>query len=292
MSAPADSELRYTEYWYGRTGLSIAVTGVLMSERSEYQHVQVLESDALGRILTLDGVLMFTAHDEFVYHEMIVHPSLSLLGDPGNVLIVGGGDGGAAREALRYQSVPRVDLVEIDGLVVDAAKRYFPEVSSGFTDKRLHLHLTDGADYLAATRTTYDLIIVDSTDPVGLAEGLFTQEFYEDCFRALSDRGMLVVQSESPFDPNYREVPRQVKRLFLRLFPIAETYLAFVPSYAFGMWSFTLGSKRLHPVRDFEPEQAAARSQAFAGQLKYYHADLHRAAFALPAFVSRAVSEA
>ena len=276
---------RYSEYWMGQSGLTFNVEKVLFQDSSEFQEVAVLQTDAFGNLLTLDGVVMFTQYDEFVYHEMMAHPALALLGNPERVLIIGGGDGGVAREVLRYESVTQVDLVDIDGMVVEVSKRFFPEVSQGLTDSRLNLHIADGIQFVKeAQPDTYDLIVVDSTDPIGISEGLFTKDFYNDCLRILNERGLIAVQSESPFDANNAHVVKEVRHFFDDLFPIAATYLAFIPTYAMGMWSFTLGSKRLHPVDDFD-----VQALPFADDLRYYTPEVHRAAFALPAFVKRLV---
>ncbi len=269
----------------GRSGLTFNVEKVLFQETSDFQEVAVLQTDAFGNLLTLDGVVMFTQYDEFVYHEMMAHPALALLGNPERVLIIGGGDGGVAREVLRYESVERVDLVDIDGMVVEVSKRFFPEVSVSLTDSRLDLHIADGVQFVKEVEpNTYDLIVVDSTDPIGISEGLFTKDFYNDCLRILNERGLIVVQSESPFDANNAHVVKEVRHFFDELFPVAATYLAFIPTYAMGMWSFTLGSKKLHPLEDLD-----ARALPFAADLRYYTPEVHRAAFALPAFVQRLV---
>ena len=243
---------RYNEYWMGRSGLTFNVEKVLFQETSDFQEVAVLQTDAFGNLLTLDGVVMFTQYDEFVYHEMMAHPALALLGNPERVLIIGGGDGGVAREVLRYSSVTQLDLVDIDGMVVEVSKRFFPEVSVSLTNPRLNLHIADGIQFVKEVEPdTYDLI---------------------------------VVQSESPFDKTQAHVVREVRHFFDDLFPIAATCLAFIPTYAMGMWSFTLGSKQLHPLEDLN-----VQALPFADELRYYTPEVHRAAFALPAFVKRLV---
>lgn len=279
---------QYTEFWDGRSGLTLGVQDVLFSRQSDFQHVQVLQTDAFGRVLTLDGLVMVTERDEFVYHEMISHPALCLLPDPRRVLVVGGGDGGTVREVLRHPGVEHVDLVEIDGLVVEASRRFFPEVSSALDDPRLKLHVADGLAFVAqAADAFYDYVVVDSTDPVGFAEGLFGEDFYRDCARITTPQGILASQSESPFDRAFQDSIREAHTLLGRLFGQAYMYLAHIPTYPMGLWSFTMASKVLHPVRDFDAARAAERLAPFADALRYYTPALHQGAFALPRFVQR-----
>ncbi len=290
MADEKQHQFRYTEYWQGRTGLTFAVEDILFSERSDYQQVQVLETDAFGRLMLLDGLVMLTEHDEFVYHEMIAHPALCLLdGDaPRRVLVVGGGDGGTVREVLRHEHVGHVDLVEIDGLVLEASRRFFPTVASALDDDRLTIHVADGVAFVNnAEAGSYDLILVDSTDPVGFAEGLFGEAFYRACARALTARGLLVTQAESPFDPAFHGLIAEAHGVLDRLFAEVHLYLAYVPTYPMGLWSFLIASKALHPLSDFDTAHAAAQLAPFAEALRYYNTDIHRAAFALPTFARR-----
>lgn len=287
MARSPYQQLQYTELWAegSRTGLTMGVTDILFSRRSEFQQVEVLQTDFFGRLLTLDGLVMITDWDEFVYHEMISHPALFLLDEPKRVLIVGGGDGGTVREVLRHPSVEQVDLVEIDQMVIDVAREYFPAVSSGFDDPRLTIRVTDGVAFVKeAPAAHYDLVIVDSTDPIGLAEGLFGEAFYRDCERILTPQGILAAQTESPFDPSFQATIKGAYGLLESLFPVVASYLAFIPTYATGMWAFTMASKQRHPVRDFDLEGTRRRVGELAGDLRYYNAELHPAAFALPTF--------
>jgi spermidine synthase len=290
MNEEPSHSIQYTEFWSGGTGLTFGIEGLLFSKKSAYQDIQVWQTDALGRLLTLDGLVMITEYDEFVYHEMISHPALCLHPNPRQVLVVGGGDGGTVREVLRHRCIGQVDLVEIDQMVLDVAREFFPNVCSGFSDARLRIHVQDGVRFVSsAPGASYDVVIVDSTDPVGIAEGLFADPFYQDCARILRPEGVLVAQTESPLDPIYKDSVQKAKRLLSSVFPKVAIYLACIPTYAFGLWSFSLGSKQFHPVIDFDADQATARLASLSGKLKYYNSAVHAAAFALPSFVQELV---
>lgn len=289
MSAEAKTSLfQFTEFWDGRSGISFGVDGLLMSEESEFQRVEVVKTDVFGNLMLLDGLVMLTERDEFVYHEMIAHPALCLHPNPKRVLVVGGGDGGTVREVVKHESVEHVDLVEIDGLVVEASKRYFPTVASAFDHPKLGLKIEDGLAFVKnAAPGSYDVILVDSTDPVGFAEGLFGRAFYEDCVRALGPDGILVSQTESPFDERFQSQIQAAHQTLGTLFPHVSLYLASIPTYPMGTWSFVMASRTRRPVDDFDEAEAERRLAPFADGLKYYRAPLHRAAFTLPAFVDR-----
>ncbi len=282
---PKAYQLQYTELWQARTGLTFGVEEVLLSRQSRFQRIEVLQTDAFGRVLLLDGLVMLTERDEFVYHEMIAHPALCLLERPRRALVIGGGDGGTVREVLRHPSIERVDLVEIDAAVVEAARAFFPEVSAALDAPRLQIYAEDGAAFVeAAAPESYDLVLVDSTDPVGMAESLFGEAFYRRCAEVLTKEGILVAQTESPFDPSFQDSIRAARRLLTQLFAEVHTYLAAIPAYPMGTWSFTMAAKGAHPVEDFDAEAAAARLDGFDAALRYYNPEVHRAAFALPNF--------
>ena len=282
------SLFQFTEFWDGRSGISFGVDALLMSEQSEFQRVEVVQTDAFGPLMLLDGLVMLTERDEFVYHEMITHPALCLHPNPKRVLVVGGGDGGTVREAVKHASVEHVDLVEIDGMVVEASKRHFPTVACAFDDPKLSLRIEDGLAFVQnAAPGSYDVILVDSTDPVGFAEGLFGRAFYEDCVRALGADGILVSQTESPFDTRFQHQIQAAHRTLGELFGHVGVYLASIPTYPMGTWSFVMASKTQRPVDDFDEAEAARRLAPFEGSLRYFHPALHRAAFTLPAFVRR-----
>jgi spermidine synthase len=201
------------------------------------------------------------------------------------VLVIGGGDGGTVREILRHEEIRHVDLVEIDAQVIEVSRKYFPAVASAFDDRRLITHVRDGTDFVRnADPEIYDLVIVDSTDPVGFAEGLFGEDFYRACSKLLREHGMLVTQSESPFDEAFTRSIHRARALLGRLFKRTHVYLAHTPSYPMGTWSFTLATQGIHPIEDLDPVRLQQRIAEFADDLRYYNVGVHLGAFALPNF--------
>ncbi|MBI1183647.1 polyamine aminopropyltransferase [bacterium] len=266
--------------------LSLRHTGdVLFREQSPYQKVQILETYAYGKALTIDGMFMTTEKDEYVYHEMISHVPVLSHKNVKNVLVIGGGDGGTVREVLRHKSVEKVTMVEIDDAVVRACKEYLPNIASAFDDPRLELIIGDGIDYVAkAADNTYDLIIVDGSDPVGPAKGLFSDEFYQNIYRSLNENGVMVAQGESPRFNQHAFV--DLRRCFSNVFGKDKVwnYFFFVPTYPSGMWSFALCSKgSVDPVHNVEVEALEKFSEEHG--LRYYNGHIHKAAFATPNFV-------
>jgi spermidine synthase len=253
--------------------ISCQVDRVLHEERTPFQHLAVLETRAFGRMLVLDNIIQTTEKDEFVYHEMIAHVPLCSHPSPRRVLIIGGGDGGTMREVLRHP-VEEVHLVEIDQRVVEAARNFLPTLSAGMDDPRGRVIIVDGLQHVKEYKDYYDLVIVDSTDPIGPAVGLFSVDFYRDVHNALRADGMVVAQTESPFF-NAELVPKIVARIRAN-FPLTRLYLGVVPTYPGGMWTFTAGSKRHDPA---EPVRGVT------GELRYYSSAVHRASFVLPPYV-------
>lgn len=192
-------DLWFSELHTPYVKFSIKIDKQLHSEQTEFQRIDIFESKEFGRMMVLDGYVMLTEKDEFIYHEMIVHVPMVVHPNPKRVLIIGGGDGGTARELLRYKNVESVDLVEIDERVVDISRKYLPQTACSFDDERLHCYFEDGLKFIRHCNNEYDLIIVDSTDPFGPGEGLFTKEFYGNCYKALKEDGIMVNQHESPF---------------------------------------------------------------------------------------------
>lgn len=266
--------------------LSLRYSGnVLFKESSPYQKVSVYDTHSYGKMLAIDNMIMCTERDEFHYHEMLVHPAMQLHGKAENVLVIGGGDGGTIREVLRYQNVKQVTMVEIDDVVIKASKEWLPSVSCEFNNPRLNLIVGDGIEFIKnAKPNTYDVILVDGSDPVGPAEGFFTVDFYRHAEKALKAGGVLAAQGESPMfhTKAFVGLHHCLKEVFGA--KNAHPLLFFVPSYPSGMWSIQLGTKNeVAPTVDLDLPKAKTFSQA--NGLRYYNADIHQAAFALPSFV-------
>ncbi len=274
-------ELWFTEKHTEHVKLSIQVDKQIYSSQSEFQRIDIFESPEFGRFLTLDGYMMLTEKDEFVYHEMMVHVPMAVHPNVKKVLVIGGGDGGTIRELSRYKTIEEIDLVEIDEEVVEACKKHLPQTACGFEDTRVKCYYDDGLKFVRKYENTYDLILVDSTDPFGPGEGLFTKEFYGNCYKALKEDGIMVNQHESPF---YKEDAYAMQRAHKRIvesFPISKVYQAHIPTYPSGHWLFGFASKKYHPIND----QRVEEWKSLGLKTKYYNEQLHRGAFALPNFV-------
>ena len=274
-------ELWFSEAHSKHVRFSIRVERQLFSAQSDFQRIDVFESREFGRFLTLDGIMMLTERDEFIYHEMITHVPMAVHPSPKRILVVGAGDGGVIRELTRYHDIERIDLVEIDSLVVDVARRFLPQTSCALDDPRVHIHYADGLKHVRQCEDEYDLIIVDSTDPFGPGEDLFTREFYGSCFKALKEDGVMVNQHESPFYAQDAEAMQRAHKRIVESFPISRVYQAHIPTYPSGHWLFGFASKRYHPVKDFD----VPRWEALGLQTRYYTTRLHVGAFLLPAYV-------
>lgn len=272
----------FTELQTPDMAISCRVKQTLHEEKTPFQHLAVYDTVQFGRMLALDDVIQTTVLDEFVYHEMIAHVGLNTHPNPRRVLVIGGGDGGSIREILKHSSVEQATLVEIDEKVIANAKKYLPEISCALDDPRARIIVDDGIKHVKENRNSYDMIIVDSTDPVGPAEGLFGKAFYQDVHDALTEDGLFVAQTESPFF--HRELIPRIIRDVKSIFPVARLFLACVPTYPGGLWSFTLGSKK------YDPQQVDVDKLPDL-KTRYYSAAIHRAAFMLPPFVSELISE-
>ena len=294
-SKKAKSITHQRSIWFterdNHVALSLRHSGdMLYQKQSAYQKVEIIDTFAYGKALILDGMVMTTERDEFVYHEMIAHIPLLVHPRAENILIIGGGDGGAAREMLKHASVKHIDLVEIDACVIEASKQFLPNISQSFSHPKVQVIVDDGIEFIKNCKDeSYDLIIVDSTDPVGPAEGLFTKDFYQGVYRCLTPNGIMVTQSESPTFNTH--VFKEIQQCYKAIFGTnnVHPYLAYIPTYPSGMWSFSFCSKNsLHPITDLNLQKATAFTEK--QDLQYYTTDIHQAAFVLPKFVQNLLS--
>lgn len=269
-----DGELWLTETERENLKISYRIRDIVYAEQSPFQHVMVLDSYDFGRMLVLDGVVQTTSIDGFIYNEMISHIPLTVHPDPKRVLVIGGGDCGAAREVAKYKNVEQIDLVEIDRLVVEACKKHLPEVSGNLSDPRVRFIFRDGVEFVRNAVDPYDVIIVDSSDPVGPARQLFEYGFYQNLHRALKSDGLMVCQSQSPIF--HSGIMLETYKNIRRLFPTTLLYTAVVPTYPGGLWSFTLGSKKYGPPPAIESFDRATR---------YVNRDILHRCFRLPEFL-------
>ncbi len=261
--------------------ISLRVKESLFVGKSPYQDVAILDTEDFGRILVLDGLFQTTERDEFIYHELIAHVPLMAHPDPKRVLVVGGGDGGTVREVLRHPSVEHVTLCEIDGMVVEQSKKWLPTIASKLDDPRVTVRIEDAIAYVATQEAAYDAILIDSSDPVGPGEGLFTREFYGNARRALKPGGVLCVQTESPI-AMVDSMTRAYKALYA-VFPRVEAFLGTIPTYPGHLWSWAFCTE------GFGPEDRVREGDfaALAAETKYYNRSVHRGAFAVPNFVQK-----
>lgn len=280
-------ELWFSENHTPNVKLSLRVNKQLYSHQSEYQRIDVFDTPEFGRVLALDGNIMLTERDEFIYDEMIVHVPMAVHPAVHKVLVIGAGDGGVVRELTRYKSVEQIDLVEMDKMVVETCRQYLPGNACRLDDKRVHIFYEDGLKYIRRCENEYDLIIVDSNDPFGPSEGLFTREFYGNCCNALREDGIMVNQQGSPF---YAEDANAMQRSHKRIastFPICRVYQAHIPTYAAGYWLFGFASKKYHPIDNLD----AKRWNSLHLRTRYYTTRLHVGAFYLPAFLEEMLEE-
>jgi len=269
-------ELWFTEKQTDAFGITAKVKETLVTEKTQFQDLAMIDTAEWGRMLVLDGMVMTTVRDEFVYHEMVTHPALFTHPNPRRVLVVGGGDGGAIREVLKHPSVEEAVLVDIDGKVIEYSKKYLPEIACELDNPRVKVIVGDGYMHIHENKNAYDVIMVDSTEPVGPAVELFTRGFYQGIYEALKEDGIFVAQTDNPWFK--ADLIRSVFRDVKEIFPIVRVYAANVPTYPSGLWTFTMGSKTHDPLKVDESAIPEIES-------KYYTPRLHKAAFVLPRFV-------
>jgi spermidine synthase len=266
----------FTEKQTDTYGITMKLKKSLHHETTPFQHMEMVETEQWGNMLLLDGMVMTSEKDEFVYHEMVAHVPLFTHPNPKKVLVVGGGDGGVIREVLKHPSVEKVVLVEIDGKVIEYSKKYLPTIASAFDHPKVEVLVDDGFMHIAKSKDIYDVIMVDSTEPVGPAVNLFSKGFYAGISNALKSDGLFVAQTDNPWFK--ADLIAQVQKDVREIFPITKLYIANIPTYPSGMWTFTLGSKQHNPL-----EVPVSRFHEI--DTKYYTKDYHFAAFTLPKFV-------
>jgi spermidine synthase len=269
-------ELWFTEKQTATHGITSKISKTLHTEQTDFQKLDMIETEQFGTMLVLDGMVMTTDVDEFVYHEMVTHVPLFTHPNPKKVLVVGGGDGGAIREVLKHPSVEKAVLVEIDGKVIEYSKKYLPNIAGELDNPRVEVQVDDGFMHIHNHKNAYDVIMVDSTEPVGPAAKLFEKGFYQGIYDALTEDGIFVAQSDNPWF--HGDLIKKVFADVKDIFPITRLYTCNIPTYPSGMWTFTLGSKKHDPVQ-VDPANIPDI------ETKYYTPELHRAAFVLPRFV-------
>lgn len=278
-------ELWYTEEHTPNVRFSLKTSAHLFTGESAFQKVDIIDTYEFGKMLLLDGLVMCSEKEEHAYHEMIVHVPLTVNPEIKRVLVIGGGDGGTVRELARYNTIEKIDMVEIDQMVVDVSLKYLPTMSCALSDPRVSLYYEDGIEFVKHKKSEYDLILVDSTDPVGPGEGLFTREFYSDCHRALTENGIMINQNESPFYEAYRQNMLRAVGKNKEVFEISKIYMFHMGIYPSGLWFFGFSSKGLDPILDMKPE----KFNALGIETHYYNTEIHMGAFMIPNYVKKMV---
>lgn len=274
------SEQFYKEITPAGFGIAIKQKEVLFSEQSEFQKVEIIDTNStLGKILTLDGLMMTTEGDEQFYHEMIAHIPMMNHKCPKSVLVIGGGDGGTVREVLKHDTVEHVVLCEIDGMVIDACKKYLPKIAGKLSDPKVEIRVEDAIEYIKTKENEFDIVLIDSTDPMGPGEGLFTEEFYTNVKKSLKKGGIVCAQSESPV-VNKEEI-KKMYTLLKKVFPITSTFTSPIPTYPGGYWAWAFCSEGVEPLSYLDEK----RCEEITKTSKIYNKEYHLARFALPNFL-------
>lgn len=275
--------LLYTELQKEGFGITIKTKGTLFHGQSEFQTVDVIDTEGFGKMLILDGLVMTSERDEFFYHEMISHIPMLAHKEPKTVLVIGGGDGGTIREVVKHPSVEKAVLCEIDGMVIESCKQHLPSIAGELDNPKVEVLVQDAIEYIKTQKAQFDVILIDSTDPMGPGEGLFTKEFYTNVKQALKPGGIMAAQSESPV-ANKKEM-QLMYPLLRKVFPIVKTFVGPIPTYPAGYWSWAYCSETVQPFDNFDEN----RANEIAKTAKLYNADVHKAVFALPNFVKEIV---
>ncbi len=280
-------EMWYSEYYTDNVKLDIRIVKQLFSGVSDCQRIDICESVEFGKFMALDGEILFSEKDEFIYDEMVTHVPMAVNPDIKKVLIIGGGDGGVAAELVKYDGITQIDVVEPDEMLVEVCREHFPERSGSLDDERVNIYYQDGLRFLRNKTGEYDLIINDATDPFGHTEGLFTKEFYGSCYTALTGDGIMVYQHGSPFYEEDRTECMKMHRKACRAFPVSRVYQAHIPTCSSGYWLFGFASRNYHPLEDLKAEEWKKLNI----RTRYYTTNLHKGSFMLPKYVEDMLEE-
>ncbi|MEB3287828.1 MAG: polyamine aminopropyltransferase [Vampirovibrionales bacterium] len=282
--SPANQDLWVSERFKDAVETRWRVKETLYHAQSEFQTVDIVDTEFWGRMLLLDGLVMTTEKDEHTYHEMITHTPMLAHPNPKQVLVIGGGDGGTIREVLKHPSVERAVLCEIDQLVIDSSREFLPSIAGALDDPRVDIQVRDGAAYIAQHANTFDVILIDSTDPIGPGARLFNHEFYTNVKNALSEQGVMAAQTESPISQP-SEV-REINTLLNGVFPVVKTYTNMIPTYPGNQWTWTFCSKQQGPFDLVD----AKRVEAIEKTCRVFNRHVHRAIFALPNYIQEMIA--
>lgn len=285
--ADTSMELWFSDYHTDNVKISVKVDRQLFGQQTDFQRIDVFDSQEFGRFISSDGSIVFSEKDEFTYDEMIVHVPMAVHPHVEKVLVIGGGDGGVARELSHYEEIKEIDVVEPDPVFVEACREFFPDNARGLDDPRVSVYNRDGLRFLRTKQDEYDLIINDAIDPLGHTAGLFTKEFYGNCYKALKEDGILVYQHGSPFYDEDEETCRAMHRKATHSFPISRVFQAHIPTCSSGYWLFGFASKKYHPIKDLDAKRWDDRGI----KTWYYTTNLHKGAFMLPKYVEDMLEE-
>jgi len=273
----------FTEKHENKQALSLRVKEVLYSGQSEFQKIDVIDTEAYGKVLLLDGLVMTTEKDEFFYHEMISHMPLLAHPNPEKVLVIGGGDGGTIREVLKHPSVKEIVLCEIDRKVIEVSKQFFPAIAGQIDNPKVKIHIEDAVEYIKAQKNCFDVVLIDSTDPLGPGVGLFTEEFYTNVRESLNENGVMAAQTESPIV--CQKEFKLINSLLNKVFKIVKPYFAPVPTYPGAYWSWTFCSETVEP--EIKNKDLAAELETSS---KYYNREIYKAVLAVPNYVKELIN--
>lgn len=278
-------DLKYTEFNDDGYGLTVKVKETLVHEKTPFQSVDIIETEGLGKMMLMDGLVMTSEKDEYFYHEMITHIPMLSHKNPTNILVIGGGDGGTVREVVKHDCVEKVIMCEIDGLAVDVCKKHLPSIACELDNPKVNVVIGDGVEFIKDKKNMYDVILIDSTDPLGPGVGLFTEDFYNNVKSALKPNGIMVAQSESPIAD--KKEMKAMYKLLNKVFPIVKPYLGPIPTYPGGFWSWAFCSNDVKPL-DYIDEK---RASIISNNAKIYNTDIHKACFALPNYVKELIAD-